>query len=170
MAPSRDFAQSPGINDDSRHHIRGSRQLRGGRCSLPNHVYHVTTSTHDREPFFTNYHLGREVLLALKREDEAGHAETLAFVVMPDHLHWLMRLTGTRDLSVVVNTVTSFSARRINFLLRRRGPVWQKGFHDHAIRVEEDLIAAARYIVANPLRAGLVDDIGAYSLWDAEWI
>jgi len=47
--------------------------------------------------------------------------------------------------------------------------MWQDGFHDHAIRKEEDLADIARYVVANPLRAGLVRRIGDYSLWDSIW-
>ncbi|MNR61582.1 hypothetical protein D3C85_1833710 [compost metagenome] len=63
---------------------------------------------------------------------------------------------------------------RITFALNRSigrdGPLWQHGFHDRAIRREEDLQAVARYIVANPLRAGLVERIGDYPLWDAVWL
>ena len=49
-------------------------------------------------------------------------------------------------------------------------PVWQKGYFDRALRYEEDLKAAARYIIANPLRAGLVAQVGDYPLWDAIWL
>jgi hypothetical protein len=50
------------------------------------------------------------------------------------------------------------------------GPVWQSGFHDRALRHDEDLLDAARYIVANPLRAGLVKSLRMYSHWDACWL
>jgi REP element-mobilizing transposase RayT len=62
------------------------------------------------------------------------------------------------------------SSQRINKYLKRKGPVWSKAFHDHALRKEEDIVATARYIVSNPIRAGLVAHIGEYSLWDAVWI
>jgi hypothetical protein len=52
---------------------------------------------------------------------------------------------------------------------KRPGPVWQPGYHDHALRREEDLVTVSRYLVANPLRAGLVAYIGNYPLWDAIW-
>jgi hypothetical protein len=52
----------------------------------------------------------------------------------------------------------------------RCGPLWQTGYHDRAIRDGEDLLPFARYIVANPLRAGLVEKIGDYPLWDASWL
>lgn len=55
-------------------------------------------------------------------------------------------------------------------MLGRNGPVWQRTYHDHALRREEDLRAAARYVVANPLRAGLAEGIGDYPFWDAAWL
>ena len=48
--------------------------------------------------------------------------------------------------------------------------IWQSGFHDHALRREEDLAQLARYIVANPLRAGLAQRVGDYPHWDAAWL
>ncbi len=149
---------------------KGARALRRGRFSGRNQIYHITTRTREREPFFLNLMLGRTVVRSLQREDDAGHTQTLAFVVMPDHLHWLVQLTGTRSLSVSVNTVKSFAARSINQIMGRSGRVWQAGYYDHALRDEEDLAAVARYIVANPLRVGLTRSIADYPLWDAIWI
>lgn len=48
--------------------------------------------------------------------------------------------------------------------------VWGSGFHDRALRVEEDLLGTARYIVHNPIRAGLVARSGLYPFWDAVWL
>lgn len=45
--------------------------------------------------------------------------------------------------------------------------VWQAGFFDHSIRQDEDLRANTRYIIANPLRAGLCAQVGDYPWWDA---
>lgn len=50
------------------------------------------------------------------------------------------------------------------------GGLWQPGFHDRAIRRQQDVRKAARYIVANPLRAGLVTDVLKYPYWDAVWM
>ena len=83
---------------------------------------------------------------------------------MPDHLHWLMELTGQTDLSQIMQSVKTLSAKQIG------RPFWQAGYHDHALRKEEDIKAIARYIVANPLRAGLVKRIGDYPHWDAIWL
>ena len=113
---------------------------------------------------------GRILVAAMRAEQDAGHASTLAFVVMPDHFHWLLSLTGNQDLSGIVGRVKSRAARLINGAGHRQGRMWQDGFHDHAIRAQEDLADVARYVVANPLRAGIVKKLGDYPLWDAIWI
>ena len=73
-------------------------------------------------------------------------------------------------LSAVVKTFKARTAQDINGYLGIRGALWQKGFYDHGLREEEDLKDIARYIVANPLRAGLVEKIGDYPHWDAMWL
>ena len=62
------------------------------------------------------------------------------------------------------------TSRIVNELRQTRGPVWQPGFHDHAVRSGEDVVAIARYVVANPLRAGLVRSVGDYPFWNAKWL
>ena len=44
-----------------------------------------------------------------------------------------------------------------------------KGYYDHALRKEENVQNIARYIVANPLRADLVKNVGDYPYWYAKW-
>ena len=148
----------------------GHSRLRAGRRSLANQVYHVSSATVDRRTYFNDLECGRLVVHAMRREHEAGHADTLAFVIMPDHFHWLLALSGSRSLSGCVNTVKSFSARAINRLLGRQGQAWQTGFYDRAIRRDEDLLGVARYIIANPLRAGIVKSVRDYAVWDATWL
>ena len=48
--------------------------------------------------------------------------------------------------------------------------LWQKGYYDHLIRNEEDLIASARYIIANPLRAKLIANVADYPYWDCVYV
>ena len=145
-------------------------RLRKNRVSEPGRAYHVTTTTHDRTPLFRDWRLGRLVAQSLRDLQNRGRAETLVFVVMPDHLHWLFTLGNAPSLSALMNALKGFSGKQVREALGSSGPIWQRGFYDHAIRRDEDLRAAARYIVANPLRAGLVADLGDYPLWDAIWL
>ncbi len=148
-----------------------ARLLRSGRFSERGRPYIVTAVTWRRERIFVDLRLGRLVVRALRFEADRERAQTLAYVVMPDHLHWLFELACDEPLHRIIQGVKSYSAWTINQARGTAGAkVWQPGFHDHAVRREEDLRALARYIVANPLRAGIVDDIGRYPLWDAAWL
>ena len=148
----------------------GHRSLRHGRSSLPGQYYHIIACTAGRREIFANLNCGREVVRSLQRLQAEHVAKSVAFVVMPDHLHWLMQLQERKTLPVCVASMKSFAARSIIANYPCRGPIWQKGYMDRAIRREEDLLTVARYIVANPLRAGMVDHIGEYALWDSAWI
>jgi REP element-mobilizing transposase RayT len=148
------------FNNDKSH---GSA-LRKGRISIPNQIYSITTVTKSRQPFFEDLYAARALIRILNSQETMTDADTMCFVVMPDHLHWLMQLKSKKTLSVTVQSVKSRTSKSLG------QSVWQKGFHDRAIRRDEDIVAIACYITANPIRAGLVKNIREYPHWDATWI
>ena len=149
---------------------KGTRKTRVGRYSEVNRIYHVNTATIDRQPTFASFPFARCVVRAMMQEQQAGGSTTLAFVVMPDHLHWLLQVNSHRSLSESVCVVKSSAARQINALRGSLKRVWQRGFYDRAIRKEVDLVDVARYIVANPVRAGLTHSVSDFPHWDAVWL
>jgi putative transposase len=144
--------------------------LRKGRASQREQIYLITTVTKNREPCFSDLVVGRTIVNSLRWCDDNGLSETWCFVVMPDHLHWLMGLSGNTPLSKLIGAMKRFTSGQTSQLRKRPGALWQRGFHDHAIRREEDLRAVARYVVFNPVRAGIVTRLGDYPLWDAKWL
>jgi REP element-mobilizing transposase RayT len=102
------------------------KNLRKGRVSLPNQAYLVTAVTASRKPAFTSFAAARLAVRSFHDKDIVRNAQTLAFVVMPDHVHWLLQLENDRDLS---ETVRLFKAK-VSHILRQQ--IWQRGFHDHA--------------------------------------
>jgi len=145
-------------------------ELLHGRASLGGQIYLVTTVTHERARLFTNLYLGRIVVRTLHDPVTTACATTLAYVVMPDHLHWLLQLQSGSNLSEVVWAVKGRSSFAINRLREVRGCVWQQKFHHRALRSDEQLGVVARYVVCNPVRAGLVRRVHDYSLWDCVWV
>ena len=88
---------------------------------------------------------------------------------MPDHVHVLADLeSGT--LGSAMQVLKGRTARRINAMCGVTGALWQRGYHERAIRADEELRSIARYVVANPLRAGLVRRMAEYPFWGARWI
>ncbi|SFW55284.1 REP-associated tyrosine transposase [Luteibacter sp. UNCMF366Tsu5.1] len=146
-----------------------SHRLRAGRVSEPGRVYFVTAVTWNRTPLFRNVHHARVASRICHRSSTWPHATCLAWVLMPDHWHGLIKL-GDEDLHRVVGRYKAAVSRVIKRASERESPVWQRTFHDRALRREDDIKAAARYLIANPLRAGLVERIGDYPYWNAVWL
>ncbi|WP_313714074.1 REP-associated tyrosine transposase [Pseudomonas sp.] len=140
--------------------------LRRGRCSEPGRFYLLTTVTRNRHPLFLNFQYARIVIRHLRMADQENSCHSLAWVVMPDHVHWLIELK-----EITLSTLMRRFKARSSHNLRKAGTstarVWQAGYHDRALRKEADVIKAARYIIANPIRAGLVNKVGDYPHWDA---
>ncbi|PIE25540.1 MAG: transposase [Neptuniibacter caesariensis] len=136
--------------------------LRKGRSSCENQIYHVVLTTHKRRRYFSDPTLARHAVLSLKRL--STDAVTLCFVVMPDHIHWLMQLKGKKGLSETVRLLKIFIGQGAG------SAIFQYGFYDHAIRKEESLVDVARYIVMNPVRAGLCRSVRDYSWWDCIYL
>ncbi|MHC8393655.1 REP-associated tyrosine transposase [Pseudomonas sp. LB3P93] len=149
--------------------LPASNRLRIGRYAESSRIYLLTTNTHDRKPIFKDFTLGRVVVNQFRCAQDQGIANSLAWVVMPDHFHWLVELQQG-SLGDLMQKTKSLSTKAVNQFIGRKDNLWQKGFHDRALRREEDLVKLARYVVANPLRAGLVEKLGDYSLWDAVWV
>jgi len=146
-----------------------SPKLTRARHSALHAVYTVTTVLRDRQPLFTASELARIASRYIQLSDQEGGSQTYAWVVMPDHIHWLFALTHGH-LSVCVARFKSRCARAINLHRGMSGPVWQSGFYDHQLRNEEDLRMQARYIIANPIRAGLVTHMQDYPYWGCRWV
>lgn len=150
-------------------HPAGHR-LRRGRVSEPGRNYLITATCWDRHTLFRGFESGRAVVQGFREADDL--AETWCFVVMPDHIHWLMQLRDGVSIGRAVGKVKARATLRLRNLHPdlAEARIWQPGFHDRALRRYEDLRPVARYVIANPLRAGLVERIGDYPLWDACWL
>jgi len=91
---------------------------------------------------------------------DGNRYELHALVVMPDHVH--LALTpgkderGTFSIPEIMQEIKSVSAHRIGKETGHVGRVWQEESFDRALRREDDLNAKVRYILDNPVRAGLV--------------
>ena len=143
--------------------------LRKGRVSLTNRFYSITLVAHKRENIFIFMDINRLIIKEMKKIEAQEAAKTIAFVVMPNHIHWLIQLGNKKALS---NVIKSFKGRCSKVARNDLGmcKLWQRNYYDHMIRNENDLLNNARYIIANPLRAKIVDKITSYAYWDCIYI
>jgi REP element-mobilizing transposase RayT len=77
------------------------------------------------------------------------------FVVMPNHVHALVRPLEGFELSDILHSWKSFTANQINRIVGRKGKLWQDESFDHIVRDEHYLLAYQHYIADNPRMANL---------------
>jgi putative transposase len=148
----------------------GYSALRRGRASAPGQTYLITATCEGRRPLFDDFDRATRCCRTLHELSLWERHRLVCWVLMPDHLHALVELGPGEGLSLVVQRLKSNLARALRIVEPRLATVWSRGFHDHAVRKDESLVEIARYIVANPVRAGLVARAGLYPFWDAAWL
>jgi len=73
-------------------------------------------------------------------------------MIMPDHIHGIVRVGRTRSFAAFVRGFKSAVTSRVRQeTIDEVRNVWQRGYHDRILR-EDDVIAARNYIAANPAR------------------
>ena len=145
----------------------GHRALRKGRVNHAWGIYHLTAVVAGREPVFADRRAAFAACRCFANPETLREARLLAWVLMPDHAHWLIQIGEEGSVQESACRLKSLAARAANHALGRHGRLWTHAYHDHALRRDEDVLVAARYIIANPLRAGLVERICDYPYWDS---
>lgn len=142
----------------------GNKALRKGRRSLKGQDYLLTTNTVGRRPLLNAPEAAKILLDSLCWFDQQGYLELDTAIVMPDHIHFIAKL----KLSTLPNLMRKFkgyTAYKINSRLGLSGSVWQSGYHDHAIRKNENINDVRQYCLCNPVRAGIVENYQDYPHW-----
>lgn len=130
----------------------------------------LSVSSLFRRPLFLDPDAARAVA---RTQDDAsiwGASRCLAWVLMPDRWHGLVVLGEGDSLDRLVRRFKAITARGVESRFRINGWLWAKGFNERALASEENVLAVARHIVANPVRAGLAKSVGAYPYWNAVWL
>jgi len=82
---------------------------------------------------------------------------------MPDHVHVLLEgFTDQSDFRRCAKLAKQRSGAAYALTADQR--LWQKGYYEHVLRDDEDSKEVAFYIIANPVRAGLVQSPDKYPL------
>jgi REP element-mobilizing transposase RayT len=81
-----------------------------------------------------------------------------AWTIMPNHVHVLFTLLGESSLSKTLRSWKSFTAKKANQLLGLSGHFWQPEYFDRLIKSERQFEFTLRYILNNPVKAGLCNE------------
>ena len=104
------------------------------------------------------------------RYDEGRKFDLYLAVVMPDHVHMMIKPKEIRpgiwyDLAEIMKGIKGVSARRINQMFGTEGEVWQNECFDHIVRDEEEFQQKLQYMLNNPVKACLVKDPNEYEFF-----
>ena len=117
-------------------------------------AYSLTLTCAHRRAVFADKGLVESCIETLRSCAEKHGFAVLAYCFMPDHLHLLVEGGAESDVPQFMKDFR----QRTGYAYRRASgeALWQKSYYDHVLRKEEDVREAARYVVDNPVRAGLV--------------
>jgi len=122
--------------------------------------YFITICTSNKQPYFTNEDIIKEIIIDLEREANNRNFKVFAYCFMPDHLHLL--LIGEEN-SKLIDFIKIFKQKTgYSFKQKTKSPLWQKSYYDHVLRKKEDLNKISEYIFNNPVRKNMVRDFREY--------
>ena len=73
--------------------------------------------------------------------------EVYCYVIMPNHVHMLIRPLGLKKIEDILHSIKLFSARQINKFIGRKGNFWMKESFDRLVRNEDHLKHCYNYII-----------------------
>jgi putative transposase len=127
------------------------------RLVVPGLPHHVTQRGNRRQQTFFNDDDYAAYIELMADWCEDRSVEVWAYCLMPNHVHLIVMPTSEDGLARAIGEAHRRYTRRINFREKWRGYLWQGRFASFVMD-EPHLLAAARYVELNPVRAGLVED------------
>lgn len=129
---------------------RLTERMHAGRMPVSGAVYFLTLVTRNRQPWL-GVSSGRAAMLSvIQAWHGEGDGAVLAAIVMPDHVHVLIRQGASLPIGRVVARWKSQAMKACNYI-----GSWQRDFWEHRLRTEESWEDYGLYMLLNPYRAGL---------------
>src|SRR3989304_3223061 len=129
------------------------------RPQFPDGIYHVSARGNERAPIYRDDGDRRRFLELLAHVRERYRWRILAYCLMTNHYHLLVQ-TPEPNLARGMRQLNGAYAQWFNRRHRRVGHLFQGRYGARLVQADEHLLAALRYIVRNPVRAGLCRDPG----------
>jgi len=155
---------------DTSKHSRKKHRLPAECYTLSDCEYFFTLCARHQGTPFTEPELAVAMVESLLWRKQQHHWSLYTLCLMPDHLHFLLRLEtnevryfngGARGIlpEGVLNQVAgfkSFTTTQVWWKQGGKGPLWQRSSYDRVIRYNQSIQQAASYILDNPVRKGIV--------------
>ena len=131
------------------------------RIEFPGAVYHVTSRGDRREPIFIDDEDRRSMLAIVEQTMDRFDAQVLAYCLMGNHYHFVLH-TRQANLSRLMRHLDGVTTQAFNRRHGKVGHLFQGRFKAILVDREAYLLEVCRYVELNPVRAGIVDEPGAW--------
>jgi putative transposase len=131
------------------------------RIQVEGGIYHLCTRGVRKTPIFTDDYERERFLVLLEITAHRYGWQLLGYCLMTNHFHLLV-LTPDANVSAGMQYLNGRYAQWFNWRHGFEGHVVERRFYSELVETEEHLMALARYIVLNPVRAGLCKSAGEW--------
>jgi len=125
------------------------------------HRYSLTFCTDRRQTLFTTHDVVDPALAQIVRAAAEYQFEIIAYCFMPDHLHLLVEgQSADSDAKQFMARAKQYAG--FYYKQAHGSKLWQRYGFEHVLRDDELTLVVAKYILENPIRAGLVERVEDY--------
>jgi putative transposase len=137
---------------------------RAGRGLVDGFIYHVINRGNNRQEIFQKDEDYRAFIGLMKEGGGLYPVDILAYCIMPNHFHMVLRPMKGEELSKWMHWLTTNHVRGYHQHYGTSGHLWHGRFKNFIVQEDAHLLTVVRYVEANPVRTGLVA-----SARDWEW-
>jgi len=124
-------------------------------------LYHIYQRGNNKEFIFENDNIKTFILKYLKEYNKKFDYELLAYVIMDNHYHLLIK-TNKADISTIMFNINNLLGKYVNGQLGRTGHAFDSRYRCKLVETDANLIWLLRYIHRNPVKAHICNDINDY--------
>src|SRR5215470_17350372 len=136
---------------------RPARHANPSRILSPSRTFFVTTKTSMGRALLQSERKATLLIDVLRSYVATRKFQLYDFVIMPDHMHLLIRVDGDMTIEKAMQFIKGGFSFRWRKEFGYLGEVWQRGFSEVRVDDRESLLRYRQYIGRNPVEAGLVD-------------
>jgi len=134
--------------------------MRKNRDLITGATYHVISRTNKRELAFEQPTARHVALLFLREAKEKFGFQLFNFCIMPTHIHLLIAPKGGDSLSTIMCWIKTQTSKAWNGIYHSSDHLWGHRFFARPISGIQDYYTVMNYIDQNPVKDGLVENIG----------
>lgn len=131
-------------------------------------VYHIILRGINKQIVFEESKDYRTFLRVLEHYKDECNFKIFAYCLMNNHIHLLLKENGETVGDVMKKIEVTF-VKWYNEKYQRGGNLFQERYKSEPVETEEYLLTVFRYILQNPLHAGMEKKVGASYRWSSFW-